>query len=113
MANQTMLEKLNQEKTRLKAAVGELIERSEPINVIHMLQFSVLALRAEFTTMMAMMAEKKFPTEEEYLKRLIDQIMFEVRQLEKSLGISVDENGRSHKLERPALLKPGSAGLPN
>ena len=113
MANSELMKKLAQEKTRLKAATGELISRSEPIAAVHMLQFSILMLRCEFTTFMAMNSEKKWAEEDEYFKRVIDQIMFEVKMLEKSLQIIIDETGRIHKVERPKLLKPGSAGLPN
>lgn len=111
--SQTMYEKLAQEKTRLKALCGTLVERAEPIAIIHMMQFSIMALRCEFTTFMAMSSEKKFMEENEYFKRLIDQIMYEVKNLEKTLDVVVDQNGRVHKKGTPKLLRPGSAGLPN
>ena len=109
MATKALMDKLGKEKTRLKMIVGELVARSEPVNIMHMMQFSIMMLRVEFTTMMAIMAEKKFPEENEYFKRVVDQIMFEVKTLERLLEVTVDENGRVHKLQRPKLIKPGPA----
>lgn len=113
MANTELMNKLMVEKTRLKAATGSLVARAEPVGIVHMTHFSVMALRCEFTTMMAMLAEGKKMEEEVFLRRVISQMAFEIKQLERLLDITVDENGRVHESQTAKLINPGASGLPN
>lgn len=119
MANKELMDALMREKTRLKAACGVLVNKSAGQHILefgefrgilatlHMSHYSNMMLRCEFTVFMAMSSEKKFVEEEEFFRRVISQIMFEVKQLEKALDVVVDRDGRVHKSTTPRLIRPG------